>query len=200
VLDFGDEHAEESAEEQAGEEQHEHAVGDPHTWMNPNNVILWVQNIAAALAQADPANATAYQENAAAYTAELQALDEWICQQVAQISPERRKLVTDHASLGYFADEYGFEQVGLVIPSLSTSAAPSAQELAALQDAIRQENVRAILVGMTVNPTLAAQVAADTGVQLIFVYTGSLSAAGEEADNYLAFMRYNVTAIVNALK
>ena len=182
------------------DEGEQHSAGDPHTWTDPNNVMVWARNIAAALAQADPANAPSYQANAEAYIAELSVLDGWIRQQTAQVPAEQRKLVTDHAVLGYFADQYGFEQVGLVVPGLSTNAAPSAQELAALEDVIREQGVRAIFVGKEVNPSMAGQVAQDTGAKLVFIYSGSLGEAGSEVDSYIEWMRYNVQAIVNALK
>ena len=180
--------------------QPEHGTGDPHTWMDPNNVIIWAGNIATALAEADPANRATYQANAESYIAELRELDAWIRQQVEQVPPKQRKLVSDHAVLGYFAAEYGFEQVGLVIPALSSSAAPSAQELAALVDAIRAQDVQAILVSTTVNPALSEQVADDTGAELVFIYTGSLSQPGGEASSYIQLMRYNVQTIVDTLK
>ncbi len=180
--------------------QPEHGTGDPHTWMDPNNVIIWAGNIATALAEADPANRATYQANAESYMAELRELDAWIRQQVEQVPPKQRKLVSDHAVLGYFAAEYGFEQVGLVIPALSSSAAPSAQELAALVDAIRAQDVQAILVGTTVNPALSEQVADDTGAELVFIYTGSLSQPGGVASSYIQLMRYNVQTIVDTLK
>lgn len=197
VLAFKDE--EHEGEEHEGEKHH-HEGGDPHTWTDPNNVIIWTHNIAAALSKADPVNAKAYQANADAYVAALKELDGWIRAQVEQIPAERRKLVTDHRAFGYFVDEYGLEQVGALIGSFSTSAAPSAQELAALEDKIRQQSVPAVFVGKTVNPALAEQMAQDTGVKLVYVYTGSLSEPGGEADTYIKFMRYNVNAIVEALK
>lgn len=197
VLAFeGEEH---EGEEQEGEEHH-HEGGDPHTWTDPNNVIVWTENIAAALAEADPSHAADYRANADAYIASLRELDGWIRSEVEQIPAERRKLVADHLAFGYFADEYGFEQIGALIGSFSTNAASSAQELAALEDTIKAQNVTAVFVGKTVNPELAAQVAQDTGTKLVFLYTGSLSEAGGEADSYIKFMRYNVNTIVEALK
>ena len=191
ALPFEDEH---------GEAEDTHATGDPHTWMDPNNVILWTKSIAAALSQADPANASLYQTNAEAYILELRELDAWIRQQVEQVPANQRKLVTDHAVFGYFAKAYGFKQVGLVVPALSTNAAPSAKELAELVDLIRTQKIPAIFVGTTVNPTLSEQVASDTGAKLVFVHTGSLDQSGGEVDSYLEFMRSNVSAIVEALK
>mgnify|MGYP000526161705 CR=1 FL=1 len=183
-----------------GEDDHHEGEGDPHLWFDPNNVLVWVHNIEETLSALDPQHAEAYHENAEAYEAELEALDAWIRAEVARIPEENRLLVTDHASLTYFADRYGFRQVGAVIPATTTLAESSAQELAALQEAIGEYNVPAIFVGRTVNPRLAEQIAADTGVRLVSIYTGSLSEANEPAATYLDFMRYNVTAIVEGLQ
>jgi manganese/iron transport system substrate-binding protein len=180
--------------------QHGHESGDPHTWTDPNNVIVWTENISAALSRLDPSHASTYRHNADAYIASLRDLDAWIRSEVSGIPPGRRKLVTDHQALGYFAKEYGFEQVGTLIGSFSTNASPSAQEIAALEDLIRAQNVPAVFVGTGSNSNLAEQVAQDTGITVIPVYTGSLSAPGGDAGNYLALMKYNVNAIVAALK
>ncbi|MBL6965983.1 MAG: zinc ABC transporter substrate-binding protein [Anaerolineales bacterium] len=182
------------------DEGHEDENGDPHLWTDPNNVIVWTHTITRTLNELDPAHATAYSENADAYAAELMELDAWIREQVAQIPAENREIITDHTLLGYFVDEYGFNQVGAIVPGYSSMAEPSAQELAQIEDAIASLGVQAIFVGNSVNPTLAERVAADTGVQLIFFYTGSLSEAGGEAGTYLDYMRYNTTAIVEAQK
>jgi ABC-type Zn uptake system ZnuABC Zn-binding protein ZnuA len=181
-------------------EEHDHEGFDPHTWLDPNNVMVWVHNIEHELSEADPENTQAYAANAEAYEAELETLDAWIREQVAQIPEENRKLVTDHTLFTYFADEYGFEQVGTLIPGYNTLAEPTAQELAAIEDAIKDLNVKAVFVGNTVNPALGERVTADTGTQLVFVYTGSLSETDGEIPTYLDYMRYNTTAFVDALK
>jgi ABC-type Zn uptake system ZnuABC Zn-binding protein ZnuA len=164
------------------------------------NVIHWVKTIEQSLSTLDPANATAYQAAATAYTNELAALDAEIQTAVSAIPIENRKLVTDHESFGYFAAHYGFEVVGSVIPSFSTLAAPSAQQLAALQDQVAAEGVKAIFVGSTVNGDLAEQIAADLGVQVVPLYADSLSAPDGPAATYLDLMRYNMNAIVEVLK
>lgn len=173
---------------------------DPHVWTDPNNVVVWTRNIEAALVRLDGANAARYQANAEAYRAKLRDLDAWVRAQVAQIPEANRRLVVDHEAFGYFADRYGFQQVGAVIPGFSTLAEPSAQELAALETAIRQQGVKAVFVGTTVNPKLARRVAADTGIRLVPLYTGSLTGPGGEAPSYLDYVRRNVAAIVKALK
>jgi ABC-type Zn uptake system ZnuABC Zn-binding protein ZnuA len=186
------------AEEHEGE--HAHEGGDPHVWWNPQNVGVWADTIAKALAEKDSANAPAFEANAAAYKAELQELDSWIKEQVGQVPEANRKLVTDHDTFGYLADRYGFELVGAVLPNSSTQAEVSAQDLAALQDAIKAYNVKAVFVGSTVNPSLAQRVADDTGTRLVQTYTDSLGEPASEAATYIDFMRTSVAAIVNALK
>lgn len=173
---------------------------DPHVWQDPNHVRVWARNIADAFAQADTAHADEYRVNAEKYIAELAALDGWIQEQVAQIPAANRKLVTDHSNFGYFAARYGFEQIGEVIPSVSAGASSSARELAALEDAIRSGGVKAVFVGSTVSPDLSRRVADDTGVKLVFLFTDSLSPPGKGAESYLELIRYNVHAIVEALK
>ena len=196
----GSEHEEvagSAVEEHADEEHHD---GDPHVWTDPNNVLVWVKNAEQALNQADPANAAIYQANAAAYSKQLVELDAWIQQQVSLVPAERRKLVMDHQILGYFAARYGFEQVGAVIPGFNTLSEPSAQELAALEDAIRSLGAPAIFVSFDVSPALAQRVATDTSIKLVSIYSGSLSQPGGPADSYIDFTRYNVSTIVEALK
>lgn len=186
-------------EEESGGEEHDHGDVDPHVWFSVPAVIHWVDRIEAALSARDPGNAAYYRSNAKAYRQELQALDEWIQEQVAQIPEANRKLVTNHPVFGYFARRYGFEQLGAIYP-FSPSSEPSAREVARLQDAIGEYGVPAIFAESTVNPRLARQVAADTGIKLVPLYTGSLGGPGSGAESYVAMMRYDVKAIVEALK
>ena len=174
--------------------------GDPHVWMDPNNVMVWVTNIEKALSAADPAHAADYQKNAARYRQKLKDLDGWIRAQVSQVPQSRRVLVTDHLVFTYFAKQYGFEQVGAVVPGYSTTTSPSAQELAQLETAIRKLSVPAIFVGNTVNPALSERVAQDTHTRLAPILTGSLTAKDGPAPTYIDYIHYNVDAIVTALK
>jgi len=171
---------------------------DPHVWFDVRNVMVWVDNIEATLSALDPAHADTYAANAAAYRQRLEALDAWILEQVATVPEENRKLVTNHPAFGYFADRYGFEQVGTVYP-VSPSAEPSAQDIARLEEAIRQYGVPAVFTENTVNPTLAEQVAHDTGITVVPLYTGSLGEPGSGVEDYIALMEYDVGAIVAAL-
>jgi ABC-type Zn uptake system ZnuABC Zn-binding protein ZnuA len=171
---------------------------DPHVWFDPNNVLIWAENITRDLAQKDPENGDLYRANLEKYRTQLQELDIWIRDQITEIPLDRRELVTDHTTLGYFARAYGLVQIGAVIPALTTEAETSGQELAGLIDTIRAQQARAIFVGVDFDPNLAQRVADETGVKLVPLYFGSLS-AGEPAGTYLSFMRYNVQTIVAAL-
>ncbi|MEJ2757881.1 MAG: metal ABC transporter substrate-binding protein [Anaerolineales bacterium] len=177
-----------------------HSGDDPHVWLDPRNVQVWVDNIAAALSEMDPDHAADYRANADAYLAELADLHTWLSEQAASIPADQRVLVTDHESLGYFAKAYGFTIVGVIVPGGSTLAEPSAQAIAALEETIQQTGTRAIFVGTTVNTQVAERVAADTGAALVPLYTGSLSAADGPAATYLDLMRYDMGAIVGVLQ
>ncbi len=176
------------------------STADPHTWMDPNMVKVWVNNIEAALSSQDPTNAKEYAANAANYLTQLGDLDSWIQTEVAKIPIENRKLVTDHENLGYFIHRYDFKLVGLVVDSLSSGASPSAQDLAKLEDLIKQQGVKAIFIGSTINPNLTDQVASDTGTKVITINTESLGVTGSDTATYIQFMQKLVTTIVDGLK
>ncbi len=182
-----------------GNEGHTDGNVDPHVWFSVPNVIQWVSKIEEVLSTLDPGNAARYAGNAQTYAAELEALDAWIEEQVAQIPETNRKLVTNHPAFGYLARRYGLEQVGAVYP-ISPSAEPSARDIAALQDAIRQAGVKAVFTESTVSLQLAEQVARDTGVALIPLYSGSLGEPGGGAETYIELMRTDISAIVEALR
>ena len=176
------------------------AAPDPHVWMDPGNVQIWAETIAQELGQMDPEHASIFQQNAEEYQAQLDQLDEWIREQVDQIPQEQRVLVTDHDTLGYFANTYGFQVIGVVVPGGSTLSDPSAQQIAALEKAISAFETPAIFVDITVNPQISERIATDTGTALVKLYTGSLSEIDGPAATYIDLMRYTVTSIVQALK
>jgi len=107
--------------------------------------------------------------------------------------------VSNHPVFGYFAQRYGFEQVGAIYP-VDPSAEPSARDIAAIEDVIEKFGVPAVFTESTVNPRLAQQVADDTGVRLVSLYTGSLGEPGSGAESYVEMMRYDVSAMVEALR
>jgi ABC-type Zn uptake system ZnuABC Zn-binding protein ZnuA len=177
----------------------EHGV-DPHMWLDPNNVVIYVENIRDALTQFDPQGEAIYKSNADRYITELRDLDAWIVGQVEQIPPEKRLLVTNHEAFGYFAERYGFTIVGTVIESFSSVASPSAQQLAELIDQIKSSGAPAIFLDEVENPTFAQQIATETGVRVVTdLHLESLT-DGAPASTYIDMMKYNVTQIVSALR
>jgi len=177
----------------------EHGV-DPHMWLDPNLVITYVENIRDGLIKVDPDGVDIYTENSESYIVQLKELDEWIVGQVNIIPIERRLLVTNHEALGYFAERYGFEIAGSVIPSFSSNAASSAQEMARLIDEIKNINAPAIFLDTADNDTLAKQIADETGVMIVDdLHLESLT-QGPPAATYIDMMKHNVSRIVEALK
>ena len=195
-------------DEQGGNEQPEegdHAGEqgqlDPHVWHDVANVIVMAGNIRDALVAADPARAEVYEANAAAYIAELEALDAFIRERVETLPEERRTLVTSHDTLGYFADAYGFTILGNVFGSVSTEAGdPSARDIAALVEAIAATGVPAVFAENVANPDLMESIAAEAGVALAPpLYTDALGPPGSPGETFIGMMQSNVTTIVDAL-
>ena len=196
-----DEHDEDEHDEHEDEEGHHHHGGlDPHVWMDPTLVAAWAGEIAAVLSGLDAASASAYAGRAAELAAELDALDAWVRGRVAGLPADRRIMITDHDVFGYFADRYGFTVLDTVIPGVSTVAEPSARHLAELREEIAEHNAPAIFVGDTVDARVARSVADDVGIEVVPVYTGSLSGASGPAATYVDFIRTNVERIVSALE
>src|SRR6202158_2625041 len=114
---------------------------DQHAWLDPKNGVIYVRNIAAALAKSDPANAPDYRARAAAYIKELQAIDAWAKAEIAALPPTKRRVLASHDSLQYLAKAYGITL--LSINGWTNNSEPSAAELARLAQQIRQENIHA---------------------------------------------------------
>jgi len=199
--DEDDEHDEDADEHEHDEEdEHEHGEFDPHVWMDPTLVAAWTVEIAEALGEVDPEHGADYARRAAELADELNELDVWVRDRVAAVPADRRIMVTDHDVFGYFAARYGFTVLDTVIPGFSTVAEPSARHLAALREAIAEHGVPAIFVGLTVDAQVARAVAGDLGIDVVSVYTGSLSDAAGPAATYSDFIRTNVERIVSALE
>jgi ABC-type Zn uptake system ZnuABC Zn-binding protein ZnuA len=171
---------------------------DPHFWLDPLNVVTYVANIRDALIALDPQDADAFRRNADEYSSRLRILHSYINSQVSSIPPERRLLVTNHETFGYFADRYGFTVVGTVFRTLGAEGTPSAKQLARLVDAVRTTKAPAIFLETGSNTDLADEVARETGARVVTdLYTHSL---GKNAPDYIEMMRWNVRLIVEALR
>lgn len=178
---------------------HDHDEVDPHAWQNPNNVVLYVRNIAAALAKVDPIGAPTYEANAAAYVKELQTLDSWAKGQFADIPAVKRKVITAHDAFGYFAAQY---RISFLAPQgVSTDGEPSARQVARLIRQIQREKIKGVFVENMSDPKLLAQLSKDAGVTVgAALYSDALSAADKPGATYLQMMRHNVTQLSAGMK
>jgi zinc/manganese transport system substrate-binding protein len=174
-------------------------ITDPHAWNSAANAVVYVRNIIAALAKADPANAADYQARGQRYIARLQALDSYARAQVQAIAPERRKVLTSHDAFGYFGDAYG---VTFLSPlGFSTESEASAADVGRLINQIKREHVSAYFFENSGDPRLVQQIARASGAQPggeLFVE--SLSTADGPAPTYLQMFRYDVDKMVAAMK
>lgn len=183
------------------DEGHAHEEGgcDPHVWMDPLRVAVAVERIAEALEALD--STVDWMANAEQYADELRALDHEIVAMLDAVPADRRKLVTNHEALGYFAERYGFEVVGVVIPGGSTLADPSSAELAELVEVMKDERIN-VIFGETVEPLALAEAVADevgVDVRVVELFTGSLGGPGSDGESYLDMIGTNATRVAEAL-
>lgn len=174
---------------------------DPHYWNDVRNAQSALSGIRKALAEAFPAQADQFAKRENQYAVRLGELDKWVRSSVQSLTPDRRKIVTSHDSIGYWADAYGFRVVGSAFGSITTeSADPSALHIRELVDAVRAEKVQALFVENFGNPGLVRRVADEAGVRLAPpLYTDSLSRPDGPAPTYVDLIRYNTRTIVEAL-
>lgn len=205
TLDAPDEapaEADEHAEEEAEGDDHGHEGVDPHFFTDPARMAAVAEALADLLPDEVPAlDTAAFRDRAAAYVAELRALDAEVEATLAVVPAERRKLVTNHDVFAYFADRYGFEVVGAVIPATTTQAAASAADIDALAATITAEGVPAVFADTSSPDDLADALAGEVGddVAVVALYSESLGEAGSGADTYAGMMRTDATRIAEAL-
>lgn len=169
---------------------------NPHAWMSPANAIIYVENIRAALAKADPANAAAYAANANAYIAKIRALDAPVRAQLARIPENQRTLVTSEGAFSYLCRDYGLKQ--LYLWPINADAQGTPQQVKAVIDAVRAAKIPVVFSESTISPRPARQVARETGARYGGVlYVDSLTNARGPAPTYLALLETNARTIVN---
>jgi zinc/manganese transport system substrate-binding protein len=180
----------EAAGGEHGEE--DHGAQDPHVWMDP----LAMSEAMAALAPVvERELGIDVSARAADLDARLQTLNAELEDSLATIPQDRRRLVTGHESMGYFADRYGFEVTGALVPSLSTQAQASASALATLRDQVRAQGVPAIFNEIGTPDGVAEAIADETGARVVDVPTHALPDDG----SYFTFMREVAAAVTDGL-
>ena len=171
---------------------------DPHAWQDVSNVRLYAKNIAAALITRDPDHRARYLENLADYDAALETLDRDIRGALSTIPPEKRKIVTTHDAFGYFEKAYGLAMIAPL--GVGSEAQPSAKDVAGIIRQIRDEAIPAIFLETAIDPRLAEQLAAETGVKIGgTLYADTLSQKNGPAGTYIAMMETNIRTLTAAL-
>ena len=200
--DEDDDHADEDEDDDHGDEDEDHGHGseDPHVWLDPVRVAQAVENLGPALVEQAGLDADRVAACTDAYLAELADLHRDITESLEAVPAAQRKLVTNHDSLGYFADRYDFEVIGTVIPATTTLAEPSPADLEELAHVIEENDVAAIFAEALHGAGEAAALAEHLdGVTIASLYTGALGEAGSGAETYVAMMRHNARTIAGTL-
>jgi zinc/manganese transport system substrate-binding protein len=169
-------------------------VIDQHAWMDPKNGIVYVRNIAQALAQVDPANAADYRARAAAYIKQLQAVDAWLRTEMTTVPVTKRRVIASHDSLQYLAKACGITLIA--INGWTNKSEPSAAELARLAQQIEAEHVHALFLDSITDPRAMERIAKETGAVISgTLYGDSLSKPGGEAGTYIEMVRHDVATL-----
>ena len=173
-------------------------VTDPHAWQDLGNGRLYVDNIAAALAAADPPGAAAYRAAASAYGAEIAAKDAWVRAELKDVPSAQRRIITSHDAFGYFGAAYGVTFLAPV--GVSTEAEPSAAGIAGLIKQMRVEGIKIVFFESMTSPKLVQILADEAGARVGgTLYSDALSPPGGPADSYLAMFDNNVPQLKAAM-
>ena len=167
---------------------------DQHAWLDPRNGVVYVRNIAAALVRLDPADTNKYRARAAAYTKEIQTVDDWARKEIASVPADKRRALASHDSLQYIANAYGITL--LAVNGWTNKSEPSAAELAKLARQIRASRVKALFLDSITDPRAMQRIAGETGAVIGgTLYGDSLSPKGGEADSYIEMLRHDVSTL-----
>ncbi|MPR11167.1 metal ABC transporter substrate-binding protein [Microvirga tunisiensis] len=171
---------------------------DPHAWQNVANVKLYVANIRDALIQADPGGKETYEGNAAQYLSKLDALDAEVKAAIAKVPADRRRIITTHDALGYFAAAYGIQ---VIAPQgVSTEAEASAGDVARIIRQIKAQKIPAVFIENISDDRLMQRIAKETGARIgDKIYSDALSEPNGPAGTYIDMIRNNVRVFGAAL-
>jgi zinc/manganese transport system substrate-binding protein len=167
---------------------------DPHAWQDAHNAVIYADNIAQALAGADPARANAYRQRFREYKAKIEALDRHVRDEVGAIPAEKRRVITNHDAFGYYGKAYG---VTFLAPEgISTDSEPSAKTIAELIRQIRREGIKALFLENVSDPRLVQELARESGATLgPPLYSDALSRSNGPAPTYVRMIEYNTAAL-----
>ena len=170
---------------------------NPHTWMAPENAVKYVENIRLALVKLDPANADAYNTNAAAYTEKLKAVDGPVRKALESIPQEQRWLVSCEGAFSYLTRSYGMKELYLWPINADEEGTP--QQVRKVVDTVKASRIPVVFSESTISDKAMRQVARESGARFGGVlYVDSLTDAQGRAPTYLKLLQYNADTIVKA--
>jgi len=179
-------------------EEDGNSITDPHAWQDLGNGRVYVANVAAALATADPADAMAYRAAADAYTAEIDAKDKWVRDELKAVPDHQRRIITSHDAFGYFGAAYGIQFLAPV--GVSTEAEPSAAGIAQLIRQMRSAEINVVFFENMTSPKLVEVLASEAGARVGgTLYSDALSPPGGPADSYLKMFDNNLPQLKAAM-
>lgn len=201
-IPLDEDHESEDGETHAPDDGHGHEGFDPHVWLDPVRMAAAAELITDALLEISPQESAAgIRDRATTTVTEITDAHDRAGVLLDAIPEERRLLVTDHEALGYFAERYGFQLIGSLLPGTSTDAAPSAADLAALAETVGDLGVPAVFVDSAGSDRLAGALAAEVpGVQVVPLFIGSLGPSGSDADTYPSLIVENARRVAEALR
>ncbi|MFD0776050.1 metal ABC transporter substrate-binding protein [Streptomonospora algeriensis] len=171
---------------------------NPHAWMSPDNGLVYVDNIAAALSELDPANADAYAADAADYKERIRGIGEDLEADLARLPQSQRALVTCEGAFSYLARDAGLTERYLWPVNADMQTTPG--QVASVVEFVRANDVPTVFCETTVNSDAQQQVAEETGAELgPDLYVDSLSKPGGPVPAYLDLLRYDTEAIAAGL-
>ncbi len=172
---------------------------NPHAWMSPTNALIYVENIRKALTKYDPANAEAYARNAAAYSAEIKALDGPLRARLEEIPLDERWLVTSEGAFSYLARDYGMKE--LFIWPINADEVGTPSQVKKVIDTMRKQKIPVVFSESTISDKPAKQIAKETGARYGGVlYVDSLSAASGPTPTYLKLLEITVDTIAKGFE
>lgn len=167
---------------------------NPHAWMSPSNALIYVENIRKAFVKYDPANAETYNRNAAAYSAQIKALDEPLRKRLAAIPESQRWLVSSEGAFSYLTRDYNMKEAYLWPINADEQGTP--QQVRKVIDIVRKNKIPVVFSESTISDRAAKQVARETGARYGGVlYVDSLSAVGGPVPTYLDLLKVTVETI-----
>jgi manganese/iron transport system substrate-binding protein len=171
---------------------------NPHAWMGLENALIYIDNITAAFDAQDPANAETYRANAEAYKTRLRATLEPLRAQIAEVPQDQRWLVTCEGAFSYLARDLGLQELYLWPMNADQMGTP--QQVRAVIDGVRDNDIPVVFCESTVNTAPAEQVARETGAAYGGVlYVDSLSLSDGPVPTYLDLLRVTSTTVAEGL-